>query len=175
MVFPLQFQLQLCIFIFQLSYSYSYCFSVSISIIAFFTCSYSFLNEICISVWRENSITTLVLTVALHCTLLRKIQLKLNTKRALCFISRIMSLVQLWQSMPDSVADLFIIFQVHFQHDSSLEAFSWPISVACCQLQTDWKHTFNVCLRCRNWQRVLGKWSHDIISVYLSIYIQSSM
>jgi len=33
-------------------------------------------------------------------------------------ISRIMSLVQLWQSMPvyDFFADLFIIFQVYFQH-----------------------------------------------------------
>jgi len=26
-------------------------------------------------------------------------------------------------------------------------------------LSTDWEHTFHVCLICRNWQQVLGKWS----------------
>ena len=42
-----------------------------------------------------------------------------------------------------------------------LKAFSQPISLACCQLSADWKHTFYVCLRCRSWQQVLGKWNHQ--------------
>ena len=33
-----------------------------------------------------------------------------------------------------------IIMQAHFQHDSLLKAFSHPISLACCQLSTDWEN-----------------------------------
>ena len=34
----------------------------------------------------------------------------------------------------------------------------------CCQLSTDWEHTF-YCLRCRSWQQVLGKWSQQWVFI----------
>ena len=61
--------------------------------------------------------------------------------------------------------NICIILQVHFQHDSLLKAFSQPISVVCCQLSTDWEHTFYVCLRCRSWQQVLGKWNKQWVFI----------
>jgi len=62
MVFQFQFQLQLCNF-FSFQLSYSYCFSVSISVITFLTCSYIFLIEICISMWKVIAFSALTLLV----------------------------------------------------------------------------------------------------------------
>jgi len=76
------FQLQLCNFciIFQLSYSYCF-FSVSISVIVFLRFTFSFLvilHEICISVWKENTITALVL----HCFITKIVKSSWKTKRS---------------------------------------------------------------------------------------------
>ena len=80
----------------------------------------------------------------------------------LCFLQFQFQL-QLW--FFSNHAESYIIFQVHFQHDSLLKAFSQPISLACCQLSTDWEHTFYVCLRCRSWQQVLGKCSQQWVFI----------
>ena len=59
------------------------------------------------------------------------------------------------------------IFQVHFHHDTHLKAFSQPISLACCQLSTDWERTFYICFRCRSWQQILGKWSQQWVFIVI--------
>jgi len=64
---------------FQLSYSY--CFSVYISVITCISFSYSFIvifHKICISVWNENTVITLVLQFYSIAMKIEKIQLKLN-------------------------------------------------------------------------------------------------
>ena len=38
-------------------------------------------------------------------------------------------------------------------------------SLACCQLSTDWEYTFYLCLRCRSWQQVLGKWNQQWVFI----------
>ena len=97
---------------------YSYCFSVSISFVTFL--SYSFiviLYEICISVSKENTITTLVLQFYDIATNIEKIKMK---REMLRIISRIISTT--W--IVDASVILLLIYSDYFRFIFSMILFS---------------------------------------------------
>jgi len=75
----------------------------------------------------------------------------------------------IFQTSSKTIVCVLCVFQVHFQHDSLFKDFSQLVSFACCQLSTDWEHTFHIMPQIQELTAGPGQVEPTVLSVFIGI------